>query len=97
MSTKRIHDALDWVRQQAIASPLLQPLVEAAAEELKAIEKVARDLTRLNLGDYTYDVRDQRDSKRDPPGDESGWDHPDVKAWSNASGLLDRIAKETRK
>lgn len=42
MSTKKIHEALDWMRQQSIGNSSVRPMVEAALAEVEAIEKAAR-------------------------------------------------------
>lgn len=64
-----------------------------AAAEVKAIEGAAKTLTRLHLGDYTTDIRDREQVMRETPEGQSTWDHPDVKAWSDASTVMQAIAK----
>lgn len=62
--------------------------------EVEAIERAAKDLTRLHLGDRVYDVRDTAKVRDETPTDGTTWNHPDVKAWSVASVLLESIAEE---
>jgi len=53
-----------------------------------------RTINRLhNLGDAIYDVRERADYM-DRPSGESSWDHPDVKAYSDAVEVVDRYLKE---
>jgi hypothetical protein len=53
-----------------------------------------RTINRLhNLGDAVCDVRECADFS-DRPEDENSWDHPDVKAYSDAVEVVDRYLKE---
>lgn len=70
---------------------------EALAEfkaEVEAIERAAKDLSRLSVGDFTYSIRDRAAGDGSFSG--NTWEHPDVKAWSDASVLVDAIAKEAK-
>jgi len=66
--------------------------LEEARAELARIREAAKTLDRLAVGDFTYNIRDRA------AGDESfsgnTWNHPDVKAWSDAAGVMRDIAKE---
>jgi hypothetical protein len=95
MSTKALEEALDYLENNPTADEA-QDARRRARAELEVIRKAALDLSRLSIGDYTYDVRDRRDMARDIPGDNSGWFHPDVKAWSDASTVINEIAKESK-
>ena len=68
---------------------------QAALAEVEAIEKAAKDMTRLGGGDFTYNIRDTEDvmAWAHKTG-RSSWEAPDVKAWSDASMLLATIAKD---
>lgn len=65
--------------------------IRAALAEVEAIEKAAADLTRLNLGDGVYDVREMEHVLQSPG---ESWEHPDVKAWGDAAMLLESIASQ---
>ena len=67
-----------------------------ALGELKAFERAAQDLTRLHLGDGVYEVRSRHKVMTETPDGSSTWEHPDVKAWSDAAVLLAAIAKEAQ-
>lgn len=55
-----------------------------------------RTLVAENLGDWIYDVRESAAGSGD--GFEgSSWDHPRVKAFSDAVALIERIVKEYAK
>lgn len=88
MSTKKLEEVLTRIAENPAAAA--DPLVQGAFSELAAIRKAATDLSRLNVGDHVYNVRD-----RAPViAGQDRWNHPDVKAWSDASALMDVIAKE---
>lgn len=89
MSTKALREALN-----RIESVTFREETEARAE-LAAIEQAAKDLDRLGVGDGVYDVRGAVDSEWAKSG-KNTWDHPDVKAWSDASVLLESIAEEAK-
>lgn len=67
-----------------------------AVAEVKTVEQAAKTLDRLGVGDYTSDVRDREHVRRETPSGASTWDHPDVKAWSDASQVMQAIAKGAR-
>jgi len=68
-----------------------------ARAELDAIEEAAQTLTRLNVGDGVYSVRDREEVMEwSLTNVRSTWEHPDVKAWSDVAVLLAAIAKETK-
>lgn len=97
MSTKKIREALERLTTVAPSSDGSGALYGAAMAEVEAIEKAARDLSRLHIGDYTYNVRDSAHVLESTPDGQSTWEHPDVKAWSDASVIIDTIAKESTK
>lgn len=94
MSTKAIREVLEHFAAEASfpESPRAR-LAAAARAEVEAIEKAARDMTRLHAGDFVYNIREY-EHVLNAPGD--SWHHPDVKAWSDASVLLCTIAKEAK-
>ena len=94
MSTKAIREALDWLENYLGNEPEAQEARRAARAEVEAIERAAKDLTRLYVGDGVYRVRDMEHVIRGTPIGSSTWEHPDVKAWSDASVLLANIAKQ---
>lgn len=99
MSTKAIREALDAFYALAEsdyrgASPRDLAAIAAARAEVEAIEKAAKDLTRMSLGDGVYRIRDSHEVLSTTPDGQSTWDHPDVKAWSDASVLLQSIAEQ---
>lgn len=94
MSTKAIREALDWLENYLGHEPEAQEVRRAARAEVEAIEKAAKDLTRMSLGDGVYRVRDSQEVLSTTPDGQSTWDHPDVKAWSDASVLLQAIAEQ---
>lgn len=91
MSTKALRAVLRYMRKKH------GPGVEAAEAELEAIERAAKDPTRLHVADFTDDIahRDNVVSAMTTP--ESQWDHPDVTAWGDAAVLLESIAKDAPK
>lgn len=98
MSTKALHDALALLEIYMEEPPSGMSvenavLLNAARTEVEAIERAAQDLTRLYVGDYVYRVRDMEHVIAAPG---NSWDHPDVKAWGDASELLATIAKEAK-
>jgi hypothetical protein len=59
-----------------------------------ALMEALRTINRLhNLGDAIYDVRERADMTYAPIGATS-WDHPDVKAYSDAVDVVYRYLKE---
>jgi 3-dehydroquinate dehydratase len=102
MSTKAIREALEELTRHgttdcgavAAAREVMRKHVAALAE-LEAIEEAAKDLDRLGIGDFTYTIRDRVSVIASTHNSESTWNHPDVKAWSDASVLLATIAKES--
>lgn len=91
MSSKALREALS-----RIESVTFREETEARAE-LAAIEQAAKDLDRLDIGDFVYSVRKRGATMRwaEREGKDS-WECPDVKAWSDASVLLASIAKEAK-
>lgn len=79
MSDETGHDTAEW--DEALAA-------------LKDVEKAAQTLDRLNVGDFTYNIRDRAAGDASFTG--NTWEHPDVKAWSDASVLMGNIAKESK-
>lgn len=71
--------------------------VSAAWAEVKAIEEAAQTLNRLHLGDFTTSIRDSEEVRDTTPDDASTWDHPDVKAWSDAAGTMRAVAANAPK
>lgn len=92
--TKEIEAALEELKARREADEW-QDGTAAAFAELAAIRTMAKDLTRLNVGDGVYEVRERHHVISATPHDQSTWNHPDVKAWSDAAQLLEAIAKET--
>lgn len=88
MSTKALRKTLDFIQARH------PELFEEARAELAAIEQAAKDLDRLDIGDFVYSVRQRGATMRwaEREGKDS-WESPDVKAWSDASVLLASIAK----
>lgn len=93
MSTKALREAVERMRFDSIDGEERQLYHEARAE-LAAIEQAAKDLDRLDIGDFVYSVRQRGATMRwaEREGKDS-WESPDVKAWSDASVLLASIAK----
>jgi len=91
MSTKAIREVIE----QALLRGRLHAV--EALREVEAIEKAAKDMTRLGGGDFTYNIRGRESVMRwaDERGRNS-WEAPDVKAWSDASMLLATIAKDAK-
>lgn len=100
MSTKRIRMALAAMRSCILSGEPWSQRMQAdyinATADLESIEQVARDLTRLHLGDYVYRVRDSHKVLAETPRDGDTWEHPDVKAWSDAAEMLAEVAKESK-
>lgn len=71
--------------------------VSAAWAEVKAIEEAAQTLNRLHLGDFTTSIRDSEEVRDTTPDGASTWDHPDVKAWSDAAGTMRAVAANAPK
>lgn len=93
MSTKAIREALEWLHNSRSYAEEKQKAHDAAMAEVEAIEKAAKDMTRLYAGDFVYNIREY-EHVLNAPGD--SWHHPDVKAWSDAAVLLSTIAKEAK-
>lgn len=87
MSTKSIRELLARASDAGLH-------INDAEAEFEAIKRAAKDLTRLHLGDFTDAIahRDAVVSAMTTP--ESQWEHSDVKAWSEASTLLEQVAKD---
>lgn len=99
MSTKAIREAmryLDILMEEPPqgASPQEKEIYGAALSEVEAIERAAKDLTRMSLGDGVYRIRDSQEVLSTTPDGQSTWDHPDVKAWGDASEVLRSIAEQ---
>lgn len=92
MSTKAIEEMLKWAETHSKGFGFgPHPGIAKARAELEAIRKAAKTLDRLHVGDGAFRIRVQVV--------EAGftgisWEHPDVKAWSDASALMGAIAKE---
>ena len=89
MSTKNIEAVLLCLRNGIRPA---DGVVSAAGDDVRAIREAAKTLDRLHVGDYVYNVRTR--AAEDAAFIGNTWDHPDVKAWSDASVLLGAIAKE---
>lgn len=87
MSTKNIEAVLLWAAQGDAPAELAE-----AMNEVGAIRRAAKTLDRLHVGDFTYNIRDKAASDTSFTG--NTWEHPDTKAWSDASVLMGAIAKE---
>jgi hypothetical protein len=83
------------IRQALIDYSRITGKAEEALAQWERVEQAARDLTRLHLGDYTDDVRRGSKVLSETPNGGNTWDHPDVKAWSDAAQVLEQIAKES--
>ncbi len=94
MSTKALREALEWLENYLEHNPDAQEARRKALAELDAIETAAVDLTRLNLDDYVYEVRDTERVRTTTPPGKSTWEHPDVAAWGNAAQTLAAIARQ---
>lgn len=92
MSTQKIREVLEELLSGA-DDTAEDARLRTALAELEAIERAATDLRRLGVGDFIYKVREARDHARDGE-DGSGWNHPDVEAWGNATDLLGVIAAQ---
>lgn len=65
--------------------------------EIAALEKAAKDLTRLHLGDGVDRVAHSEKAISEMTDDpKNQWYHPDVTAWGEAAALLEAIAKEAK-
>jgi hypothetical protein len=97
MSTVHLKEAVEMLKRlgHEIGHDGAVNLALAAQDELASIKLAARDLTRLHLGDYTDDVRRGAKVLADTPNGGNTWEHPDVKAWSDAAQVLEQIAKES--
>lgn len=94
MSTKKILEALEMLKAQAIGSPTLAPYVDNALAEVEAIEKACRTLEAESIGDGVYDVRDRAAS--DTSFTDNTWKHPRVVAYGEAAQVISNIAKESK-
>jgi hypothetical protein len=92
VSTKAINEVLHYAEK--LGRVYDQGVLRRARVEVENIERVAKDLTRLNLGDCVYDVRSSDRVLTETPRGGNTWDHPDVKAWSDAAVLMAAIAKD---
>ena len=63
-------------------------------EETRKLIEACSTLDRLAVGDFTYNIRDRDHVREQTPEEESTWNHPDVKAWSDASVIISQIAKK---
>jgi hypothetical protein len=97
VSTRSIQDALDLLESMLshFEDDGERAKLDGARVELEAIRQAAKDLDRLGIGDFTCNVRDRVGVIASTHNSESTWNHPDVKAWSDASVLLATIAKES--
>ena len=97
--TKALREGAEMLKAQLATHPHSEcpvyGLYLRMMREIEAIERAAKDLTRLHLGDGVYDVRDSAKVMAETPDGGNTWNHPDVKAWSDAATLLESIAKET--
>jgi hypothetical protein len=95
MSLKAIKEALAVVAAiKARGGPMAEIHANGSAE-IAALEKAAKDLTRLHLSDGADDVAHRAHVIAAMTGDPaSQWNHPDVVAWGEAAQLLATIAKE---
>ncbi len=91
MSTKAIREALERLVK---LDEGCAPGTLAALLEVQKIETAAKDMTRLNAGDFIYNIRDRERVMNETPDGQSTWDHPDVTAWGDAASLLAGIAKQ---
>lgn len=93
MSTKAIREVLERSKRMWRDSDSVRE-IQAALAEVEAIERAAKDLTRMSLGDGVYRVRDSHEVLSTTPNGTSTWEHPDVVAWGKASNLLAFIAEQ---
>lgn len=94
MSLKAIKDLLYRARHGIVTTGDRLAAVDA---EIAALEKAAKDLTRLHLCDGADDVAHREhviQAMTDDPA--SQWNHPDVVAWGEAAQLLAAIAKDAK-
>lgn len=89
MSTAKIEEVMELLLgmqgdQGRIVAQHIGRLVPEARAELEAIKKAAKTLADEAIGDFVYTVRDRH----------GGWMHPKVTAYSEATALVDAIAKE---
>lgn len=97
MSTKHLRALVETARQAAQNHTMKAEAlaaINAAGAELEAIERAAKGLDRLAIGDGVYDVRDRAKTLHETPEGHDTWGHPDVKAWGDAATLMASIAKE---
>jgi 3-dehydroquinate dehydratase len=97
VTTKAIQACLDGLalRAENEGGEATKRFIHEARAELAEIRKAAKTLDRLGIGDFTYNIRDRVSVIASTHNSESTWNHPDVKAWSDASVLLATIAKES--
>lgn len=97
MGTKAIREALDELAEWRKDHGHDAGITAEALAEVEAIEQAAKDLTRLDVGDFVYAIRDRGTTLRWAEREgRNSWECPDVKAWSDASVLLSTIAKEAK-
>lgn len=97
MSTTNLREVVSYFAAEASGPDNPRARKAAAAwEELMAIERAAKGLTRLHLGDGVHAVRRRSNVLAETPDGGSTLEHPDVKAWSDAAALLEAIAKNAR-
>lgn len=92
----KIEEALELLlgmqnESSQIVSQHIGRLVPEARAEVEAIKQAAKDLNRMAVGDFTYSIRDR--AAGDPNFTGNTWEHPDVRAWSDASEVIRKIAK----
>ena len=95
MSLKAIREVLRSYEKRVAPKSYGAALLGEAREELEGVERAAKTLTRLYLGDMADTVAHREhviQAMTDDPA--SQWNHPDVVAWSDAAQLLAAIAKE---
>lgn len=70
------------------------------SEEKVTVDEMRKALatfSRLNVGDFIYSIRESERVLMTTPEGVSTWEHEDVKAWSDAAVVADRVAKEQTK
>lgn len=96
MGTKMLEEALSLLAQTLEAGQdtdgTYRAVIADARAELAAVRQAAKNLDRMAVGDFTYSIRDR--AAGDPNFTGNTWEHPDVKAWSDASETMRNIAKE---
>lgn len=92
MSTKAIREALNELEEWRKDNGHDKGIAVDALAEVEAIERAAKAMTELHAGDFIYNIRDRFVGDHEYMGD--SWEHPAVKAWSDAGVLLADIAKQ---